>query len=183
MRAERRLAAYLSRAVVVLAIAGGVSPAVAHHPGGKAGPMVLIVGSQQGYRAVLQASPGDPTAGSPTAFSLWVTPEGMGYPYRGEARLWIRRDFPSPAPPTVIPMAQRGTAAGTYRSEYRFDRDGLYRVEVDLVRLQTRWAGSLRVDPAAPWILALENPLVFGGLMGAFMLFLWWQSRRSGGTP
>ena len=169
----------LAKAMLLLAVAGSVSPAVAHHPGGKSGPAVLIDRTQHRYRVVLQVSPGEPTAGSPTEFVLWVLPEGHSYAYGGEIRLWVHPIFQPPASPKMVSIAQWRTTGGAYRAEHRFERAGIYRVEVDLASLLARWDGYLEVDPPTPWYLWVGNPMVFGGLVVALMLFLHWWSRRA----
>ncbi len=170
---------------MLLAVAGSVSSAGAHHPGAISGARVLIDDSREGYRAALEISPADPNAGSPIEFLLWVIPEGTGNACADEARLWIQHDLSPPAPPMMIPTAERGRGAGSvlYRARHRFDREGKFRVEVDLPSLQARWAGSLRVEQASPWFRESGKLMAFVGLVGVFVVFLEWWKRRNEKTP
>lgn len=172
-------------AVLFLFLEIWASPLAAHHPGGISGAKVLVEGSQGGYNVTLEVSPGDFTAEIPIEFFLWVTPVGMGQQYTGEARLWLRGEDPaSPAARTMIPLVERdrGMAAVVYSAPYRIDRQGTYRVEVDLPNLQARWEGSVRVDKASSWFFEPWTFIAFAGLVGAFVVFLEWRQRRKGKT-
>ena len=162
-----------------------VFPRAAHHPGAIPGAKVLVEGSQGGYSATLEVSPGDFTVDSPIEFFLWVTPDEMGQPYTGEARLWVQAEEPSPAARTMIPIEVRdkGMAAVVYSAPYRFDREGSYRLEVDLPGLQTRWEGSVRVERASSWFLESWTLMAFVVLVGAFVVFLEWRKRRNEKMP
>jgi len=173
----------LCLAPAILLVAAWSSPVAAHHPGGAFEPLMLIDGRQDGFRAVLEVYPPEPLAGSNTQFMLWVTSERWGSEYRGAARIWFQNQSAASAPPVVVPMPEEGRGAGVYLAEHRFDRDGTYRVEVELVGLPTRWTGSLRVDPASRWILSLAKLAAFGALVAAFTFFLWWQEARRGRVP
>ena len=179
MTGQRRLAI----AAVLLIVAGGASPGGAHHPGGGSEPLVLIDSRRDGYRTVLEVFPPDPVAGSTTQFMLWVTPERRGDEFRGAARLWIQDQSASSAPSVVVPMPEEGRGAGVYLREHFFDRGGTYRVEVELAGLPTRWTGTLRVDSAIRRILTIGNPVTFGALVAAFVLFLWWREAWRRRTP
>lgn len=181
MGATRQLLKSLAP-MAVLILGGFASPAIAHHPGGIAEPLVLIDARKEGFRTVLEVFPPDPVAGSLTQFMLWVTPERWGYDYRGAARLWIQDQSPSPAPPMVLPLPEEGRRAGVYLAEHRFDQGGSYRVVVELDGLPARWTGSLQVESASAWLLKLAKPVALGGLVVVFMLLLQWWSRREGAT-
>jgi hypothetical protein len=168
-----------------LVVAGSPLPAVAHHPGGISGARLLVEGSQAGYNAILEVLPADPTVGNAAEFFLYVTPDGPSGAYTGQARLWIRNDPPPAAPPMIIPLVERGRGAVSvvYGAGHRFERDGVYRVEVDLESLQARWAGSLRVVPATSWVVRIAQVVALLALVSGFVLFLGWWSNRVGRTP
>ncbi len=158
-----------------------VSPIAAHHPGGISGARVVLEGSQAGYSAILEVLPAEPTVGSTAEFFLYVTPDGSGDAYTGQARVWLRKDSSPTEPPRMLPMEERGRGAASvvYAAGHRFDAEGVYAVEVDLERLQARWAGSLRVDQAPPWYLGSGKLMTFAGLVGVFVVGLeWWKRRR-----
>jgi hypothetical protein len=167
-------------ALLLLVLEIWTSPLAAHHPGGIPGAKMLVEGSQGGYKATLEVSPADFTAGTPIEFFLWVTPDTIGRSYAGDARLWLRGDEPSPTARTMIPLAERGKgmAAVVYSAPYRFDRAGTYRVEVDLPDLQGRWEGTVRVEKASRWLFGTAGILAFAGLVTIFVVFLEWRQRR-----
>ena len=167
-------------APLLVLVAGWATSASAHHPGGESEPLVLTDSRRDGYRVVLEGYPPHSFAGSPTQFMLWVTPERWGDKYQGAARLWIREQSSSAAPPVVIPMPEDGRRSGVYLMEHRFDRGGTYHVEVELAGLPTRWTGTLQVDPASRWIVTIAKAVVIGALVAAFVLYLWRQEASRG---
>jgi hypothetical protein len=172
-------------ALLLLVLEIWAFPLAAHHPGAIPGAKVLVEGSQGGYSTTLEVSPGDFTVGSPIEFFLWVTPEEMGQPYTGEAQLWVQVEESASAPPTIIPIAVRdkGMVAVVYSAPYRFDREGTYRLKVDLPGLQTRWEGSVRVEQAPSWFLESWTLMAFVVLVGAFVVFLEWRKRGKEKMP
>jgi len=175
---SRRIAMWLAPAILL--VVAWNSHVTAHHPGGGSEPLVLIDSRRDGYRAVLEVYPPDPLAGRPTQFMLWVMPERWGTEFQGAARLWIQQQSSPAPPPMVIPMPEGGRRSGVYLMEHRFDRGGTYHVEVELAGLPTRWTGTLQVDPASGWIVTIVKAVVMGGLVAAFVLYLWRQEASRG---
>jgi hypothetical protein len=181
MEAETWVLRRLVGLLAPLAIAGSICPAAAHHPGGISAARVILEGSQAGYSAVLEVLPADPTPGSTAEFFLYVTPNGPGDTYTGQARLWLRKDSSPAESPRNLPMEEKGRGAISvvYAAGHRFEGEGEYAVEVELERLQARWAGSLRVEQASPWFLKSGRLVAFAGLVGVFIAVLeWWKRRR-----
>jgi hypothetical protein len=171
----------LRLASALLFVGSWASPVVAHHPGGISGARVILEGSQAGYSAVLEVLPADPTAGRTAEFFLYVTPDGPGDAYTGQARLWLRKDSSPAESPRILPMEEkgRGAVAIVYAAGHRFEGEGVYAVEVELERLQARWAGSLRIEQASPWFLKSGKLMALAGLVGMFVVVLeWWKRRR-----
>jgi hypothetical protein len=178
-RVTKPITVWLASAVFLVGV--WASHAVAHHPGGLPGAKMVVEGSQAGYKATLEVFPGEVTAGTPLEFFLWVTPEAMGPPHAGEARLWLQGDGLGSPAATTIPLTERdrGMASVVYSAAYRFDRAGTYRVTVELPSLSGRWEGAVAVEQTSPWFLGSWGLIAFAGLVGIFVVFLEWRQRRS----
>jgi hypothetical protein len=77
----------------------------------------------------------------------------------------------------------RGAVSVVYAAGHRFEGDGVYAVEVELERLQARWAGLLRVEKASLWFLKSGKLMAFAGLVGVFVVVLEWLKRRREKMP
>ena len=152
---------------------GDVVPASAHHAG-DSDVQVLLEGTQQGYHVVLEVAPRELIAGSVAELSLWTWRIVPGSPYTGRTRLSMQADGGSTTAESDIPIPEkgRGGVSVLYRGTYRFEREGAYRLDLELADLPARWSATLRVYPAATWYSAILQSVGAVGLAVGSLLFL-----------
>jgi hypothetical protein len=149
-----------------------VSPAWAHHTG-NADTLVLVEGTEKEHHVILEVAPRDPIAGNAAEFSLWVYRTSPGTPYTGRARLSMQVEGGPPNQTDIpIPEKDRGGVTVLYRGIQRFEREGTYRLGLELADLPARWAATLRVAPTPPWYTAhLQSVSVISLVVGGALLF------------